>query len=385
MIADAVQILLIVSAAIYCVHLGMFLVGLGRLRRGNNTKRFSASVIVPARNEEKNIGKCLSSLAAQSYGRENFEIIVVDDRSEDRTAGIVREFSKRYGNIRLIRVDEVPPGVAPKKNAVSLGISGSSGEIIFTTDADCVAGPGWIEGMMRYFEPGVGAVVGFTGYSRPDDVSLLSWGIQFIDFFSHTTCAAGAIGIGRPFNSNASNLAYRRSAFEDIGGFSGVFDLVSGDDDLLVQKLSSNGWKVRYSISPETFMTTGPVRGLKSFLHQRIRWASKVGSYRKDVLFFLISTFIFYLLLAFSLPISIAFPREFPVPLCAFLTKVAFDFAVIFRGTRLFNRPELLKFFPVAELIHIPYILIAAIGGHFGKFEWKGERFRKSVETGEAS
>ncbi|MCD6335190.1 MAG: glycosyltransferase, partial [Candidatus Latescibacteria bacterium] len=152
------SILLCASGLIYCAVLFLLLIGLFRLKEGKSTAQPSVSVIMAARDEEENIGKVLSDLMRQTYPADRYEVVVVDDRSGDRTGEIVRAFGKRHPNVRLVRVDRCPPGVSPKKHAVKRGVDASRGAIILSTDADCAMAPEWIEGMMRMFEPDVGMV-----------------------------------------------------------------------------------------------------------------------------------------------------------------------------------------------------------------------------------
>jgi cellulose synthase/poly-beta-1,6-N-acetylglucosamine synthase-like glycosyltransferase len=358
----------------------LFFVGLFWLKEGKSTARPSVSVIVAARDEQENIGHCLSDLTRQTYPADRYEVVVVDDRSGDRTGEIVRAFGKRHGNVRLVRVDQCPPGVSPKKHAVKCGIEASRGEIILSTDADCTMAPEWIEGMLRMFEPDVGLVVGLVEYD-PEGVSHSFWqGLQALDFLSISFCAAGGIGMGWAVNANANNLAYRRAAFEEVGGFRDVAHLVSGDDDLLVQQINTlTDWKIRYAISKETFVRTSPERTLKGFVHQRIRWASKGLHHRPSLIFFLGSAFLFFLLLFFGVPFSLANGAFFSVPVLCWIAKGTFELLVLAKGCSVFGRKRMLRFFLPAELVHIPYVLGAAIGGHFFKFEWKGQRTGKIV------
>ncbi len=368
------------SGLIYCALLFTLFIGLFRLKEGKSTAQPSVSVIMAARDEEENIGKCLSDLTRQTYPADRYEVVVVDDRSGDRTGEIVRTFGKRHPNVRLVRVDRCPPGVSPKKHAVKCGIEASQGEIILSTDADCAMAPEWIEGMMRMFEPDVGLVVGLTEYDL-EGVSHPFWqGLQSLDFLSHSFCAAGCIGMGWAVNANANNLAYRRAAFEEVGGFRGVAHLVSGDDDLLVQQINTmTDWNIRYAISKETFVRTKPERTLKGFAHQRMRWASKGMHYRPSLVFSLGSTFLFFMLLFFSLPVSLAKGAFFSIPVLCWIAKGSFEFLILAKGCSLFGRKGMLRFFFPTEMLHIPYVLSAAIGGHFFKFEWKGQRTGKIV------
>jgi glycosyltransferase involved in cell wall biosynthesis len=152
--------------------------GLTKLKPGTNDWQYSMSVIIPTRNEEANIRACLEGLLAQDYPQYFYEIIVVNDRSTDKTAAIVEEMRKQHPRIRLVDVTEVPDDIAPKKFAVTTGIEHAIGRIIVTTDADCVHPKTWLAGINKEFTPDVGVVVGHTVYRKPEN-----WfeGLQAVD------------------------------------------------------------------------------------------------------------------------------------------------------------------------------------------------------------
>ena len=136
--------------------------GLFSNKSGENRVDFFVSVVVAARDEEKHIGKCIKALVNQSYPENLYEIIIVDDRSTDMTAEIVRELSQQNSLIKLIQIKEKSKDIAPKKHALETGIKAAKGEIILTTDADCEPTPEWIKIMVSYFETDVGLVAGFS-------------------------------------------------------------------------------------------------------------------------------------------------------------------------------------------------------------------------------
>jgi cellulose synthase/poly-beta-1,6-N-acetylglucosamine synthase-like glycosyltransferase len=270
--------------------------------------------------------------------------------------------------------------VAPKKHAIARGIEASESEIVIITDADCRVGPCWIKGLTSHFQPDVGIVLGFTNYRRDPGVGRLLYGIQTLEFLSHVFCAAGAVGVGKAFNSNANNLAYRRAAYREVGGFSTVGEYLSGDDDLLLQAVAGRTrWRVDFAVEPETYIQTRPTASVAGMVRQRMRWASKWDAYSPTVITFMVSTFIFFLGLFFTLPLSLTDPVNQPVPLILFGLKTFGDFAVMYRGIRLFRVRGLLRFFPLVELIHIPLILTAAVGGQFATHQWRGRRLSRKV------
>jgi len=368
-----ILILFIALTLIYTAKIFYFYQGLFQLKPGKIEKQFFVTVLVPARNEQCNIPRCLQSLIDQDYPQNKLEIIVIDDDSDDRTAEIVQAYSSRYGFIRLISLSTGPPGVSPKKRALQVGVEAAEGEIIVTTDADCWASPGWIAQMLTHFHADVGMVVGYVGFSQESEKKLFHK-IQSLEFIGLILAGIGSIGAGDPIIANGANLAFRRSVFKEVAGYRGEDHVISGDDDLLLQKIDqTTDWKIRASVAPVTFVYTHHVPDIQTFIKQRIRWASKGLVYKKfSLVSFLVATYVFYLLLFVSLPFSLLFFFHYPYPIIAWLIKLVIDFLLINKGTALVGRKDLRKYFLITEILQIPYILYVGFAGIVGKFEWKG-------------
>ena len=368
---------LILLALVYVRQIFSFYRGLSNLPRGNNSKKHSVTIIVPARNEEQNIERCVNSLLAQRYPVEKFSIIVIDDQSTDNTAGIVKRIAaESLIPVVLFSVKDFPEVHSPKIRALTHGIQHSSSTIIATTDADCVAHPDWIQTVVSHFQDNVGVVTGLTVYEKRKEISSLFWGVQFLDFISYNAIAAGAIGLNSVLLTNGSNMAFRREAFDECGGFEAIKHINTGDDSLLGQKIAESGkWKARFVIEPGGAIVTQPVRTVKEVFHQRARWVGQTAYYPAYMMVFMICTFIMFVGLTAALPLSLFYWNA--IPWIVLFTKFAIDFVTMKRFTHLINRPELLRYFVPTAIIHIPFILISTIGGYFFSFEWKERTLKK--------
>ncbi len=368
-----ILILFIVLTITYALKICYFYRGLLKLKPGKNKKQFHVIVLIPARNEAHNISKCLDSLIKQNYPKDKLEIIIIDDDSDDGTCEIVENYSSKYQHIRLIHLGQCPKGVSPKKRALQVGVEAAEGEIIFTTDADCWIPPNWISEMITYFEPQVGMVIGYVGFSKASEKNPFHK-IQSLEFIGLTMAGIGSAGAGDPIIANGANLAFRRSVFKKVGGYRGENHIISGDDDMLLQKVvRTTDWGIKAAISNGSFVFTHPLSGIFAFIRQRIRWASKGLVYKKtSLVLFLLATYLFYLLLFISLPFSLLFISYYPYPLISFLIKLIVDFLLLFKGTDLVGRQDLRKYFLITEILQIPYILYVGFAGIVGKFEWKG-------------
>ncbi len=394
-------LLLVALAAAYALRLGGWAVGLRRVFREADARspRFewpTVTVVVPARNEENTIGACVDSVLAQDYPAGRLELIVVDDDSQDATADVVRSRMARRlveagvdetdpdeiegdGPLRLVRIPENRRRErAHKKAAIEKAVAFARGELVLTTDADCIVPPGWARAMAGAFDgPETAFVSGPVAYALGDRPSLFVR-LQAMDFFGLMACGAGGIGLGQPNLANGASVAYRRETFAALGGFSGVDHVTSGDDELLMQKVAyQTPLDVRFCAAPGATVLTEPVRTLHAFVHQRRRWASKGALYpaRLQRMLLGIGAFFIALVLAvLALPFA---PSLWPYVIAALALKAFGDLAVLVPAARRFGQTRLLWAYPAHLVLHAPYSLaVAALGllGASSGFEWKGRR-----------
>jgi cellulose synthase/poly-beta-1,6-N-acetylglucosamine synthase-like glycosyltransferase len=346
--------------------------GFNRLKPGSGVQRPFVSVIIAARNEVEDIGSCFESLVAQDYPADKHEVIVVNDRSVDRTPDIVDEFVRRDNRFQLLTISDTHTEMAPKKWALHRGIEQSRGEIILTTDADCVVKSGWISSMARYFTDEVGLVAGFSPLDRIETPSIFHRLIR-LDGLALAGVAAGSFGAGMPLTCNGRNLAYRKSAYEEVGGFSTIGSFISGDDDLFMHLVRQNTcWDMRYNIDPESIVSSRPPVGFIEFVHQRLRHSSKTRHYPVGLTMGLIAVYLFNLFLL----TAVFLPKLWPVLIIIFGVKSILEFCLLLRMVRMFRLKGWLRFFPLAALLHVPYVVVFGLWGLLGRFKWKGEVFR---------
>ncbi|MDR0306964.1 MAG: glycosyltransferase [Chitinispirillales bacterium] len=355
--------------------------GLYRLDSASGEENnLSFSVVVAARNEERNIEKCLQTIFTQNLSDDRYEVIVINDRSQDTTPEILCNLQKRFQNLKVITITETPAGISPKKYAVSKGIETAVNEIIVFTDADCVVQPEWLSTIGRYFKPDTGLVQGITSYEYIDGMNKLFFGLQAIDFLSHGVIAAAAIGCGLPINSNANNLAFRKSAFEEIGGYGADNKVVLGDDDHLLQRVwKSKRWKVRFMADNRANVETAPTPTVGAVFEQRRRWGSVTVHYRPSQVLLLSAVFLFYLTIAFTAVASFFDASYLSVTISLLFVKLAGELVLLIPGTRIFGKKNLRIFIPPASLIQLPMVLAAVLLGVFCRFEWKGQKLARTM------
>ena len=328
------------------------------------------SVIIPFRNERDNLLKNLKSLEVQTYPKNKYEIIYVNDCSTDNSVEII-ETNKGDDNIKVISVPGDFSPNAHKKRAIRFGVENARGKIIITTDADCTYNQDWLSTLLKYMDDETAFVSGPVEF---EDNGKFFGNLQRIEFAGLVISGAGLIGTNRPIICNAANIAYRKKIFEQVNGFDDQLKLSSGDDELLMQKIwKETDYKIKFCPDKKAVVKTAPNKTLKQFYQQRKRWASKGLFYADKLLILkLILIFLFYLSLPVQLILAVLLSAKFFLLLVISLLLKAFSECLVMKkGTELLFDKKLLSPFIFAEILHIPYIIISAISGIFGNFTWK--------------
>ena len=338
------------------------------------------SIVIPARDEAQNIGACLRSILGNEYPLADYEIIVMDDFSTDETGRIVKNIAESYPNVRLLHMRELIPEATQlnsyKKKAIDLAIGKATGDWIVTTDADCTVGKKWLRSFASYIgQTGnvfVAAPVRFT-----DDGSFMGI-FQSLDFLGLQGITAASVSAGFHSMCNGANLCYKKTAFYAVEGFKGVDQLASGDDMLLMHKMQKVfAGKMGYLFSREAIVSTLPMPDVQSFLNQRIRWASKAGSYQdKRIVAVLAGVYLLNVLLLAGLAVCFFHPEFMWTWLAWMSVKIVSEMFFLVPVARFYGNISLMWYFPVMELPHVLYTVSAGLLGSFGKYKWKGRKVK---------
>jgi glycosyltransferase involved in cell wall biosynthesis len=329
------------------------------------------TVIIPARNESANIKACLSALMAQTYPRSLMEIIVVDDLSEDDTAEIVKNFP-----VKLIRNNPKPGTIAFKKQAIATGISQASGALILTTDADCIVANTWVSTMVNTLQSQRAYMVTGPVKMMPGNQCLSMF--QSLDFAILQGITAASVGSGIHDMSSGANLAYIKSFYHEVGGFNGIDDIASGDDMLLMQKFSAQyPGSIGYAFSMDAMVNTKTEPTWKLFLQQRIRWASKATKYKDPVLFrILLLVYAVNLWVVALLVMGLWNRRAFVFGLILMIIKLMIEWRFVQNVLQFFSLLPLMRWFPIAQPLHILYTVVSGFFGQAGGYRWKGRNVK---------
>ncbi|HWZ22809.1 MAG TPA: glycosyltransferase [Cytophagaceae bacterium] len=327
------------------------------------------SVLIAVRNEADTIALLLKDLEKQSYSNSHFEVLVLDDHSEDATFQIVQNFMEKTTlHLRLLKMQD---GVFGKKNAISEGVKNAVGMLIVTTDGDCRVGTRWLESIEYFHKKGnVKMITGGVAFLKGN---TLREKILQIEFASLIGSGAASLAMGYPNMCNGANLAYEKEAFLEVGGYGNADKLASGDDEFLMHKIYRKyPGQVAFLKNKEAVVETQAPSSWKAFFNQRVRWASKWESYTYwhiKLLAFLIFGSNLALILNF-----VVSPME-SYPLFLFLAFLMLKFLIEFLFLRsvlvYFGRKLNLMAFLVTEMLYPFYVVLFALLGRTGKYRWK--------------
>ncbi len=335
----------------------------------------SVSVVVPAHDEERSLPALIDALQQQRYDGP-VEFVLVDDRSRDRTGALIRAAADEDRRVVPVRIDRPDRRAAPKVHAVARGIRASCGEIVLTTDADCVPPPGWIDAMVRHLGADGTMVVGTVETALPDGRRGWVQRLEAIDWLALMLVSRTLARSGRALASSANNQGYRRAAFEAAGGFGATRRAPSGDEDLLVQRLGRlPGARIVFAGEPDARVRTEPSPSWWAFLGQRRRWVSR---YRHAVHYRPSFLAMMGLLAAQSATLAAAvvalpwLPQAAPAVASAFAAQVAVQAYGVARGARQFGRHDLVGPELLAWAVLYPFVVATVTVLAFARSgEWR--------------
>ena len=330
------------------------------------------TVIVPARNEEANIAACLGSLLQQDYKETHVEVMVVDDASEDGTAEIIKSYAEKDSRIKWVQLKAKAGEQSFKKRAVEAGIAAAGGKLIVCTDADCIHHNGWLSALANAYDGGKKKFIAAPVVYHTQSTFLSVF--QTLDFMTLQGITAASVATGFHTMCNGANIAYERDMFYAVNGFSGIDDLPTGDDMLLMHKMyKQNSDGIFYLRSKNAMVTTDAAASWKTFFQQRIRWASKAAFYDDRRIFRVL--LLVYVLNVWCLWLGIMaifLPATRPLLAVVIGVKTAAEMVLLLPVASFFGKMKWMFLFPFFQPIHILYTIIAGWLGRFGRYEWKG-------------
>ncbi len=374
MITIGSLIMLLYSILLICMVAGYF--RLNKLKPESGRAKNKFSVIIPFRNEEKSLPGLLRSIGQLNYPVDHFELLFVDDASEDNSVIQIKEHLKHTAfNWQLLINRRVSQ--APKKDAITLAVSVARFPWIVTTDADCILPEAWLNCIDSQIVQANTTMV--CGPVKVSGSPALLTTFQVCENLALQGITMGGFGWSRPLLSNGANLAYRKDAFYEVKGFKGNDTIASGDDMFLLDKFRKQyPGKIQFANDAAAIIETSAHTTWRSVFNQRVRWAAKTAS-QKDPWLMLISLLIFLtnLWLVIGLVWTAFNPELLMFYVGLFLLKLTIDLVFIAIINWFFGLRIPLQYLLPGSLLY-PFISTAvAVRSIFGKYSWKGRQFNR--------
>lgn len=320
------------------------------------------SIVVAARNELHNLPELIDSLVQQDY--KDFEIVIVNDRSEDGSFDLLQNLKNEYVQLRVVNIDHKPEKIDGKKYALTLGIKAAKHEIIILTDADCrPAGKKWISIMTEPFNNS-NIMINLGVSLQSSDKGVLGSFISFETLWTAIQYLGFAL-LGRPYMGVGRNLAYRKSFFLKNKGFHGFMELTGGDDDLFVNKYSKRS-NTAVTIGKESLTITKAKNSWQAFFIQKTRHLS-VGKYYKLVDKLLLSVFPLSLTLYWLLLFYFIYNTQWHLVTILFLCRTLFLYITFILGCKKIGAPFKLWGLLFLDFIYVFYYLSTGVRALFTK------------------
>lgn len=335
------------------------------------------SVIIAARNEEDHILRCVHSCLNQDYPAHLLEVIVVDDQSDDDTFDLLEHIDDpKFVRMRL-GVYKRTTIKGSKKKAIAYGINHAKGDIICATDADCIVSNQWIRSMVLPF--GQQKIKLVSGPVIIDEPKSFLDHFQALDFSGNGIINAAGIQSNFHLLCNAANLAYRKKIFLEMDAYEENYNIPSGDDVFLLQKINQNYPDgIAFNKSSDAIVKTIAITSWLEFARQRLRWAGKMSLIKDWKLRWIpalvwlqrVSVYLFLIFGLWTANINLVY-----INIICLILNWAFDFMIQYEASKFYKINNWYYWFLPVEWIHSLYfIIIGLISWLPISVDWKGRR-----------
>ncbi len=355
---------------LYCFSIVAVAIGFYRERQEiNNSKKIvKISVLIPVRNEEKTIIKCLNSLEHQNYEKLDFEIIIINDHSTDKSVELIKKHidisSFDYSLYELIDKKS-------KKEALKLGLDNAKYSIVASSDSDCELPKNWLKNIASKIDEQdmlLGPLMFKNGKGFLNK-------FQILDMMAMQGLEFGTLSFGTPTLNNAANLAYKKESLMDVGGYDNYLT-PSGDDVFLLEKFIKNNKLIKGALIKSFIVETPSEKGLKEFFNQRMRWASKSKFYKNKLLIYFSSIILIQnivsLFIYIGLPLVENYTRVLTILL---LSKWVIDFILLLLVASFFDKKRVLIYFIPVQLLYPIYLVGIWMASITMNYSWKGRKY----------
>ncbi|MFI1745215.1 glycosyltransferase [Thalassobellus sediminis] len=331
------------------------------------------SVIIPFRNEAEHLPELLKSIKTLNYHKHLYEIIFVDDDSNDDSVALIEKIiNTNYSIIQNERKTN-----SPKKDAITSAINQAKNDWIITTDADCVLPKYWLDSFDEYIQKtNAQCIAAPVTYLSTN--SFLNR-FQLLDLLSLQGATIGGFSLKKPFLCNGANFGYQKALFKKLNGFDGNSNIASGDDIFLLEKVAKKQPKaLHYLKCEQAIVSTESQNSWKHLISQRLRWAAKTSAYNNwfgklaGIIVLVMNA-----LIITSVLLTIIGSFNFKILLYILFIKLNIDFFLIYKSATFFNQKEILKSFVFGFLLYPFFSVYIAFLSTFSNYKWKGRTFKK--------
>ena len=360
-----------ISAFIYILFIGQLIYGFNKLERFTKKEipaKTSFSIIVPFRNENKNLPNLLHSISLLDYPKELVEVILVDDDSEE-----VFQIQQSVFCLKMIKNER--KSNSPKKDAIETAVQIAKFDWIITTDADCLVQKNWLTFYDQYIQENQVEMIA-SGVCYVPKKGFLS-AFQNLDFLSLQGATIGSFGINKPFMCNGANFGYSKNLFKELNGFQGNETVASGDDVFLLQKaIQKASNKVGFLFAKESIVATKPMTTWNDLFQQRVRWAAKSTGYSS--IYGKLLAFVVFggnLVWILSLLLWLMGILNQNIFMLFVAMKFLIDYILLYKTANFFESK--LQFVLASSFVYPFFSVFVALYSLFGKYNWKGRNFKK--------
>lgn len=331
-------------------------------KKSNITFKQKLSIVIAAKNEEENINSLFDSIELINYPKENFEVIIIDDNSTDKTAELIQSRISDKNNFVLIKADK--KRFEGKKGALSIGIEKAKNNFIVITDADCKPETNWLTAIAGGLDYGYDFVFGVapikTGKTLVEKLSAF-------ENLRNSYLTIAAVGLNIPYSAAARSFAFRKKSFERIGGYSNTTKILSGDDDLLIREAVKNKMLIGTVIEPDALVYSAAPKSFNEYFHQKKRHLQTSFHYLLKQKIFLGFWHLINLISLLSIVLGLISPI-FALP---FVVKLIYDFFLVIKFQK--HLGHLFQFYEIIylQILFEVFVIVNFFNSLSGKSKWK--------------
>ncbi|MEO8513179.1 MAG: glycosyltransferase [Ignavibacteria bacterium] len=365
--------MVIIVNIILGIYLFMHLIMLfGLLVNSRKAKKSSfepkVSIVICAKDEESSIEECIKSLLQLNYPKEKLEVILVNDRSADKTKELMLSYVNLHSSLKYLEISESHEKLKGKTNALAQALKITTGEVIFTTDADIEVNRNWVRRMLDHYDENTGVA---AGYSVILPKGSLFYGLQSADWLYLLSVASGGDGVGVPISCVGNNMSYRKEAYDMIGGYENIKFSIT-EDFLLLQKIhkDSKYKRTQFPLDDDTKNITLPCSDLTTLFRQKKRWAmGGMGVFNFGIVVGMFSWLSGAVILSGWAYLSIQDYLFFVI------TKLIADSVFLFPAIKEFKLFKVYLYMPLYEIYFAIYVIVTSVLLALDrKVVWKGQK-----------